>query len=101
MKVFKIVDDNLATSGFSAINLCQELGVSRTQLHNKIKALTGDGASVFIRNIRLDRAVDMLRSGKYTITETLYSVGFTSPAYFSKVFRERFGKSPSDFMKGR
>ena len=62
-------------------------------------ALTGASASTFIRNIRLDKAREMLLTGHYTITQVLYSVGFNSPSYFSKMYKERFGILPSELMK--
>ena len=79
-------------------DLYKTLAVSKTLLHNKMVSLTGDSASAFIRNVRLDKAMYLLQEGKYSITEVLYSVGFNSPSYFSKKFRERFGVLPSDLI---
>lgn len=98
-KVYAIVNENLDDSSFDVSQLLEEVAVSRTQLHRKMTALTGAGVSTFIRNVRLDKSKEMLESGRYTITEVLYSVGFNSPSYFSKMFRERFGMSPTDFIK--
>lgn len=94
----RIVEENISDGDFNVESLYKALAVSKTLLHNKMTALTGDSASAFIRNIRLDKAMEMLQSGRYTISETLYSVGFNSPSYFSKKFKERFGKLPSDFI---
>lgn len=97
-RAYRIVEENLSNSEFSVETFGSLLFVSKTQLHNKMTSLTGDSASAFIRNIRLDKAQEMLSTGKYSITEVLYSVGFNSPSYFSKKFKERFGKLPSDYI---
>ena len=99
-KTYGIVEKNMANGDFKVEDLMKELGVSKSQLHKKITALTGQSASAFIRNIRLDKAREMLSTGKYSITEVLYSVGFNSPSYFSKMFRERFGILPSELLQG-
>ena len=97
-KTCHIIEENLGNSDFRVEDLMKELGVSKSQLHKKITALTGQPASALVRNIRLDKAREMLSTGKYSITEVLYSVGFNSPSYFSKMFRERFGVLPSDMI---
>lgn len=98
-KILSIVTEHMDDATFDVDQLLKIMGVSRTQLHRKMTALTGKGISSFIRNVRLDKAREMLESGQYTITEVLYSVGFSSPSYFSKMFKERFGILPSDMMK--
>lgn len=98
-KAYNIVIGNIDDSEFDIDKLVNELGTSRTQLHRKMTALTGASASTFIRNIRLDKAREMLLTGHYTITQVLYSVGFNSPSYFSKMYKERFGILPSELMK--
>lgn len=98
-KAYNIVEVNIGNSEFKVEDLMKELGVSKSQLHKKITALTGLPASAFIRNIRLDKAKEMLVTGKYSITEILYTVGFNSPSYFSKMFKERFGILPSDMLQ--
>lgn len=100
-KAYDIVDSHVSDNDFSVTDLMTELGISKTQLHKKMVALTGLPPSLFIRNIRLDKAKEMLETGQYTITEVLYSVGFSSPSYFSKKFKERFDKLPSDILEGR
>ncbi|MGM9749120.1 MAG: two-component regulator propeller domain-containing protein [Candidatus Cryptobacteroides sp.] len=100
-KAYSIVVNHIGESEFNVNELMSELGVSKTQLHKKMTALTGAPASSFIRNIRLDKAREMLQTGRYSISEVLYSVGFASPSYFSKMFKARFGKLPSDFLEDR
>lgn len=100
-KTYDVVNEHVGDPDFSVTGLMTELGISKTQLHKKMVALTGLPPSVFIRNVRLDKAKEMLETGQYTITEVLYSVGFSSPSYFSKKFKERFDKLPSDILEGR
>ena len=70
--------------------------MSRGQIYNKIKALTGKSPSLFVRSVRLTAAKKMIKEHKGTISEISYSVGFNSPAYFTKCFREEFGFPPSE-----
>lgn len=95
-RAYSIVEANLEDNGFGIDQLTSELHLSRAQLHRKLTALTGKSTSIFIRDIRLDKARQMLRTGKYTITEVLYSVGYNSPSYFSKTYKERYGEMPSE-----
>lgn len=95
-KAYSIVVANIDNDRFGIDQLTAELNISRAQLHRKLTALTGKSTSIFIRNIRLDRARQMLQTGKYTITEVLYSVGYNSPSYFSKTYKERYGEMPSE-----
>ena len=70
--------------------------MSRSQLHRKLNALIGKGPSQLIRSFRLTRAHDLLKVNAATLAEIAYTVGFSSPSYFSKCFREQFGYTPSD-----
>jgi AraC-like DNA-binding protein len=76
--------------------LSQALSMSRKNLHRKIKALTGQTPSLFIRVIRLQEAKILLESGDYTVQEAAYRVGFNSATYFSTCFSAQFGYAPSD-----
>ncbi|MGM9742828.1 MAG: ATP-binding protein [Candidatus Cryptobacteroides sp.] len=98
-KAYRSVIDNIDDTTFDIDRMITILGTSRTQLHRKITALTGSSASTFIRNVRLDKAKELLMTGEYTITQVLYSVGFNSPSYFSKTYKERFGILPSDELR--
>jgi len=73
------------------------LGISRTNLHRKLKALTGTSATEFIRKIRLQRAAQLVQQNTLTVSEIAYQVGFESLSYFSKSFQEEFGMSPSEY----
>jgi AraC-like DNA-binding protein len=72
--------------------------MSREQVYKKLKALTGKTPAHFLRSIRLSKAKSMIREQKGTIAEISYSVGFSSPAYFTKCFKEEFGFSPSELL---
>ena len=79
--------------------LCRAIGMSRTQLHNKLKALTGKSASHFVRSIRLAEAMKLLDEDDLTIAEIAYATGFTDPGYFTRVFHEEFGETPTEYRK--
>ncbi|MFI3269198.1 MAG: substrate-binding domain-containing protein [Rikenellaceae bacterium] len=76
----------------------REMGYSRAQLHRKIKALTGESPSRLLRNARLQRARELLQSTSKSVSEVGYEVGFTSPSYFTKSYKEYYGSLPSDKM---
>ncbi|MEO0572593.1 MAG: ATP-binding protein [Bacteroidota bacterium] len=94
-KALEVVDNNLSNSAFTVEAFQQEIGMSRMQLHRKLKALTHFSASEFIRDIRLQRAVDLLADKSLTVSEVAYSCGFNSVSYFTQCFTQKFGASPS------
>jgi AraC-like DNA-binding protein len=98
-KASEIIQANLSNSEFSVEEFQQEMGYSKTQLYRKIKAITGQSASEFIRLIRLKKAALMLESDDAQIAQIAYETGFNSPAYFTKCFRETFGKTPSEYVQ--
>ena len=70
--------------------------MSRTQLHRKVKALTGQSASEFIRNYRLEYAYQLLQNNAGSVSEVAFQTGFSSASYFSKAFSAKFGQSPKE-----
>ena len=66
------------------------------QLYRKLKSLTNLSGNEFIRNIRLKRAVQLLETESYTVSEIAYKVGFNDPSYFTRIFKKEYGKSPSE-----
>lgn len=98
-KFSKIVEENLSNNELNVDALGQELGMSRVQLYRKIKSLTNYAPNELVRNIRLKKAEQFLVNTNKSISEIAYEVGFTSPSYFSKCFKEYFHESPTDFMK--
>ena len=98
-RIMKAVNKNLADSDFNVDMLTQEVGISRAQLHRKMKELTGISTSEFIRNIRLEQAARLLREQKINVTQVAYTVGFSNLAHFSTIFRKHFGVSPSEYAE--
>ena len=97
----KVLSEQVTNSDFSASVFCDAMGVSRMQLHRKLKALTGYATTEFIRNQRLKIAKQLIEQDKISISEVGYTVGFNDPSYFSKCFKQEFGHSPTDFLKSK
>ena len=95
-KLRGIVEAHLGQEGFGATQLARETGMSRSQLHRKITALTGSSATSLINAIRLQKACELLRQTDLTISEIAYQVGL-EPNYFSRLFRDEMGKTPGEF----
>ena len=98
-RIMKAVNNHLSDSDFNVDMLTREVGISRAQLHRKMKELTGLPVSEFIRNIRLEQAVRLLKEQKINVTQVAYAVGFSNVAHFSTVFRKQFGVSPSVYIE--
>jgi signal transduction histidine kinase/DNA-binding response OmpR family regulator len=98
-KAMSLVERRMGDEEFGVEQLRDELGMSRTQLHRKLTALTNQSAGDFIRYMRLQRAKDLLTKNGGTVSEIAYQVGFSSVAYFTKCFREQFGTVPSEVRK--
>ena len=95
-KLMDRLEVHMGDEKFGVEELGTEIGMSRSQLHRKLKALTGQGPNQFIRTFRLNRAHDLLKVNAATAAEIAYTVGFNSPSYFTKCFHEHFGYTPSD-----
>ncbi len=96
-KAFKVAEKNLANTEFDSEVFAEEMFVSRSQLHRKIIAVTGQPPGEFIRSYRLKRAAQLLIEKKMSITQVAFEVGFSDPSYFTKAFRQQFGCLPSEF----
>ncbi len=96
-KALGIVEHNTADSSFDVEAFAEAMSMTSVQLRRKLKALTGQTVTVFVRNYRLEKAAELLRSRAGTVSDIAYRVGFESLPYFSKVFQERFGKAPSEW----
>jgi len=94
-----IVLSELDTEHFSVNELSDQLYLSRSQVHRKIKAVAGISTAIFIRMIRMQEAKKLLVTTPLTISEIAYQTGFKTPTYFSQIFKQTFGESPSDFRK--
>lgn len=98
-KAVAVVKNNLDSIVFSADLFASEMNMSRSTLHLKMKAITGESTTEFIRKIRLSEACKLLKEGKYTITEVSEMVGFNTPAYFATSFKKYMGCMPSEYVK--
>jgi AraC-like DNA-binding protein len=98
-KVREIIEAQYHHEDFGLPQLCQKIGMSRSQLFRKIKALTDISPSDLIRTHRLNKARTLLESGAANVAEAAWQVGFKDPSYFSKLFQEEFGYEPSATRK--
>lgn len=94
LNVRAIIEANYADDGFGLPQLCQKIGMSRSQLFRKMKALTDIAPSDLIRKHRLNKARALLQSGAANVSEAAWQVGFKDPSYFSKLYQEEFGEAP-------
>ncbi|HMG94220.1 MAG TPA: tetratricopeptide repeat protein [Chryseolinea sp.] len=100
-KAIKIVEDNIGDSKFTVETMAKEIGMSRTNLHRRIKAITGFPPSELIRNIRLRKAATLLLNQTESVSQIGYIVGFEDHSYFSKSFKKQFGVPPSEYLRTR
>lgn len=98
-KVTNIIEENLEDELFSVEHLSSKIGLSRVQLHRKIKALCNQSTSEFIRTYRLQKAVELIKQDAGNFTEIAFKVGFNSQAYFNKSFQKMYGVTPSEYKK--
>lgn len=96
-RLMKAINENLEDSKFSVEDLAEAVGVSRVQLHRKLKTLTGNTTTEFIRNIRLKQAAKLLKERKVNVSQIAYLVGFTNPTLFSIAFKKFYGCAPSEY----
>ena len=98
-RVMKVVNAHITDSDLSVEQIANEVGLSRSHLHRKMKELTGESTSDFVRNVRLKRAAYLLEGGKHSIAEVMYACGFDSPPGFSTRFKNFYGVSPTEYVK--
>ncbi|HLP96468.1 MAG TPA: ATP-binding protein [Saprospiraceae bacterium] len=96
-KLRELINQNLANPKLSQDFICQQMGMSRTNLYRKLIALTNLPLTLFIRDLRLQKARQLLQTTKMNVSEVAYECGFDDPKYFSRVFSEVFGVPPSHF----
>lgn len=97
--LINVAEKRLCDEHFDLNALCSEVSVSRPQLYRKVMSLTGLSPNDFVRDLRMSKAIAMLKQQKLNIAEIAYGTGFGSPSYFSKCFAEKFGCTPSAFLK--
>lgn len=94
-QLFNISEENLSNPDFNVEKLCHEIGISRPQLYRKVTAITGRSPVTFIRDIRLNRALSLIKENRYNLSEIALEIGYNSPSYFSKCFKEKYGVKAS------
>lgn len=92
-----VIKENINNSEFDVTMFCNELGVSRMQMHRKIKGVLGQSTTEFIRSVRLKHAAELLKTGNYNISQSMYEAGFDNPSYFTKSFKKIYGITPSEY----
>jgi signal transduction histidine kinase/ligand-binding sensor domain-containing protein/DNA-binding response OmpR family regulator len=98
-KAIDYVGSNMENPEFSVEQMSRHLGMSRVHLHRKLKALTGKSPVEFIRMIRMKQAARLITTGKLSISDVAYRVGYNAPSYFSSTFSAYFGMSPTAYME--
>ena len=98
-RIMKCVNEHLSDSDFSVEDLTREVGISRAQLHRKMKEITGISTGEFIRNLRLEQAARIIREQNVNITQVAYAVGFNNANHFSTIFKRHFGMTPSEYKE--
>ena len=96
-ELYKLMEEELSNSELDVTRITKMLLISRTKLYYKIKGLTGETPSNFFRTYKLNRAAELLKSGRYTISEIADLCGFSTQSHFSVVFKKQFGVTPSEY----
>ena len=94
----KVINENIGNADLNVEMIANEVGISRVHLHRKLKELTSQSTRDFIRNIRLKQAASLLAEKKHSVAEVASLTGFNNLTYFSTVFKESYGVSPSSYM---
>lgn len=100
-KAMVIVEKNMDNIEFSTDEFARDMNMSRSNLHLKLKAITGESTIDFIRKIRFNEACKLLKDGRYTVSEVSSMVGFNTPSYFATSFKKYFGCLPTEYIKQR
>ena len=98
-KITTIIEENLSDERFGVSELANNIGMSRSNLLRKVKKLNGQSVSQFIRKVRLENAMEMLKENDQTVSEVSYEVGFGSTSYFIKCFHDQYGYPPGEVSK--
>lgn len=98
-KAISVVEKNMDNVEFSTEQFAREMNMSRSNLHLKLKAITGKSAIDFIHKIRFNRACQLLKEGKHTVSEICFMVGYNTPSYFAARFKKYIGCLPTEYGK--
>ena len=91
------MEKELSNSELNITAMTEVMKISRTKFYYKVKGLTGENPNVFFKKYKLNRATELIRCGKYNISEIADMTGFSTPSHFSQSFKKQFGVSPSEF----
>lgn len=100
-KANRIAEQQMINPEFSVDDFAKLAGLGRTVFYKKLKGITGYTPNEFIRIIRMKKALELLGTGDYTVSEVAHKVGMNDPFYFSRCFKSQFGQSPSVYIKGK
>jgi signal transduction histidine kinase/ligand-binding sensor domain-containing protein/DNA-binding response OmpR family regulator len=98
-QLIAIIELQLSNPDMNIDYICTQIGMSRTKLYQKVKSITGESIGDFIRTIRLNKAVEIMTKQDVPLTDVMYSVGIQTQSYFTKAFKKKLGKTPSQFLK--
>ncbi len=98
-RVMRSVNANMSDCNYNIDSLAKDVGISRTQLHRKMKEITGISSGKFLRNLRMEQAAKLLREGKVNVSQVADKVGYQDLAHFSTAFKTYFGVSPSEYQE--
>lgn len=98
-EVNEVIEKHMVDSDFNVTTLQEVMGMGGKQLYRKLKAIVGKSPVEYIREMRMRKAAMMLKEGKFSVSEVMYSVGFSNSSYFSKCFSKEYGMTPTEFMK--
>ena len=98
-QIREMIEENMVDSDFNVSMLQEKMGMGNKQLYRKLKALTGQTPVEYIRDMRMRKAAKLLKAGKFSVSEVMYTVGFSNSSYFSKCFSKAFGMTPTEFMR--
>lgn len=99
-KLFEIVSDNIDNEELSVGYLADKFCMSNSTLYRKVTALLQISPNEYVRHVRMEKAVELLKTRKYSISDIVYQTGFGSHSSFNKVFKKEFGMTPSEYMNG-
>jgi len=97
-KAISIIEANLSESDFSVDKFSREIGMSRSNLYLKLRAITGESVTDFIKRIRFKKAIELMETKQYTIAQVAYMSGFNSPSYFSTAFKQYYDCIPTEYL---
>ncbi|MCH5719530.1 helix-turn-helix domain-containing protein [Niabella hibiscisoli] len=100
-KAITIVEESLSDPEFSVQKFSRNIGMSRSSLYLKLKAITGESTTDFIKRIKFKKAAELLETKAHSVTEVAYMSGFSSLSYFSTSFKQYYGVLPTEYISGK